>query len=80
MLCAVSVCCGKENPISPDPVLTLTSLSPSSGATTGTSSVTLLGSGFSSAATVSFGGVAAAASVADGTRIVVSPPAHSWAC
>ena len=73
VLCAVS---GKENPVTPDPVLTLTWLSPSSGATTGTSLVTLVGSGFSSAATVSFGGVAAAASVADGTRIVVSTPPH----
>jgi hypothetical protein len=57
--------------------LSVSSLSPNTGETTGATRVTLAGVGFRSGATVSFGGVAANATVTDSTRIVVSTPAHA---
>jgi len=57
--------------------LSVSSVSPNSGDTTGATRVTLAGVGFRSGATVSFDGVAVNASVTDSTRIVVDTPAHA---
>ena len=57
--------------------LSVSSLSPNTGDTTGATRVTLTGVGFRSGASVSFDGVAANATVTDSTRIVVDTPAHA---
>lgn len=62
----------------PAPFPTLSALSPPSGSVTGGSSVTLIGTGFVSGATVAFGGVAATtASVVSSTKMTVTVPGHA---
>ena len=57
--------------------LTVASVSPASGPASGGTPVTITGSGFTSPATVSFGGVAAsAAAVVNATTITTTTPAH----
>ena len=61
-------------------VPTVTSLSPTSGGTSGGTSVTITGTGFSGATAVSFGGTAATGfTVNSATQITATAPAHSAA-
>ena len=55
----------------------ITSLSPSSGLTTGGDIVTITGSGFTPAATVLFGSATVSATVVSSTQITVSAPANA---
>lgn len=56
---------------------TLVALSPSTGPTTGGTSVVLTGAGFGAGATVSFGGAAAAVGAVTATSVTVTTPAHA---
>lgn len=61
-----------------NPAPSVSSVSPNSGATAGGTSVTVTGTGFSSGATVTFGGAAATAvTVASPASITATTPAHS---
>lgn len=61
---------------SPTPVPTVTSLGPNSGATTGGTPVTVMGSGFTGATAVNFGGVPATNfSIQSDTAIIATSPA-----
>jgi hypothetical protein len=63
---------------SPNPVPTVTTISPTSGPTAGGTAVTITGTGFLSGATVSFGGTAATGvTVTSSTSINASSPAHA---
>jgi hypothetical protein len=63
---------------SPAPVPSVSSVSPSSGTSSGGTSVTITGSGFTGAAAVTFGGTAAATFiVVSDTTITVTSPAHA---
>ena len=60
------------------PAPTVTSISPTSGTTSGGTSVTITGTGFLSGATVSIGGTAATSvTVVSSTSITATTPAHS---
>ncbi len=61
-----------------NPAPTVTSISPTSGATAGGTSVTITGTGFLTGATVSFGGTAATnVNVVGSTSITATTPAHA---
>ena len=61
-----------------NPAPTVTSISPTTGATTGSTSVTITGTGFLTGATVSFGGTAATnVTVVGATSITATTPAHA---
>ena len=62
--------------IAPPASPVVTGLSPNSGPTSGGTTVTIAGSNFASGATVSFGGVAASATVSSSTQIQAVSPAH----
>lgn len=60
------------------PAPTVTAISPTSGSTSGGTSVTITGTGFSSGATVSLGGTAATnVTVVSSTSITATTPAHA---
>lgn len=62
----------------PNPAPTVTGISPSSGTTTGGTSVTITGTGFLSGATVTFNGAAATGvTVVSSTSITATTPAHA---
>jgi predicted outer membrane repeat protein len=61
----------------PPPPPTLTSVSPATGITTGGTSVTLTGTGFTGATSVTFDGLAAAFTVLSPTQISATTPAHA---
>ena len=61
-----------------NPAPTVTSISPTNGATAGGTSVTITGTGFLTGATVSFGGTAATnVNVVGSTSITATTPAHA---
>ncbi len=55
----------------------VSSISPTSGPTTGGTTVTIIGSGFTGATSVTFGGTAATFTVNSSTSITATSPAHS---
>jgi hypothetical protein len=62
----------------PPPVLSLISISPTAGRTTGGTAVTIKGTGFQSGATVTFGGNAATkVTIVSTTSITASTPPHA---
>jgi glucose/arabinose dehydrogenase len=62
----------------PNPAPTVTSINPTTGVTTGGTTLTVTGTGFLSGATVSFGGTAATGVVlVNSTTITASTPAHA---
>ncbi|HEX8979164.1 MAG TPA: IPT/TIG domain-containing protein, partial [Parasulfuritortus sp.] len=64
------------NPVAPAPAPTFTSITPTSGPTTGGTSVTITGTNFTGATSVTFGGVAAASfTVNSSTQITATTPA-----
>ena len=75
VLCVLSAGC-ERGQHGPAEILTLTSVSPSSGATRGFASVTLTGTGFRPGATVSFDGVTVVSRVAGDTTIFAGTPPH----
>lgn len=77
----VAACGGNDSPSGPSGSNPrVTSVSPSSGSTTGGNTVTITGTGFSSDATVTIGGVAATGvQVAGSTSITVTTPARTTA-
>lgn len=63
---------------STSPSVTVSSVTPNSGPTTGGTTVTVVGSGFANGAAVSFGGTAASGvSVVSATQITATAPAHA---
>jgi len=73
LLCLVAVACGSDGPSSPtssNPKVS--AVSPASGSTTGGNSVTITGSGFSSDATVTIGGVVATGVVVSGSTSIAA--------
>ena len=72
----VNVCIFPAGPTAPAP--TLSTVSPTSGKTTGGTVVTLTGTNFQSGATVTFGGTAASSvTFNSATKLTVTAPAHS---
>ena len=64
------------NPVAPAPAPTFTSITPTSGPTTGGTSVTITGTNFTGATSVTFGGVAATSfTVNSSTQITATTPA-----
>jgi hypothetical protein len=57
--------------------ITVTSVTPNRGPTSGGTNVTIVGTGFDGATSVSFGGTTSSFSVADSTQITATTPAHS---
>ena len=63
--------------IAPNPAPTITSVSPTSGATAGGTSITITGTGFLAGATVTIGGISATVDVITATSITATTPAGS---
>lgn len=71
VLCLVAAACGSDSPSSPtQSSVKVSAVSPTSGSTTGGNSVTITGTGFSSDATVTIGGVVATGVVVSGTTSI----------
>jgi hypothetical protein len=67
------VACGSDTPPGPSiPTLKVTSISPSSGSTSGGNTVTITGTGFAADAAVTVGGVAASAIVVSGSTSITA--------
>jgi hypothetical protein len=57
--------------------ITVTSVTPNSGPTSGGTNVTIIGTGFTGVSSVSFGGTTSSFTVVDATEISATTPAHS---
>jgi hypothetical protein len=72
----ITLACPNE---SPPPIPNITSLSSSTGPISGGTALTVLGSGFTPSATVTFGGVAASVTYVSPSDLnVISPPGSGW--
>jgi hypothetical protein len=68
---------GSTDPQSPSPALTISTVSPSSGKSTGTEKVTIAGTGFLDGAQVKFGGIGSTVTSTSSTAIEVIAPASA---